>query len=954
MVKPAPVIAAEFTVTGEVPVEVSVNDRVVAVFSATLPKLRLAVLTESCGFGAAPVPFRATKAVPPVELLLIMIWPLPATAAVGSNWTWNVTDCVGFSVTGKLRATIVKPAPVIVAEFTVTGDVPVDVSVNDCVVGEFTATLPKFRLAALTDSCGLATAAPVPLSPTKAVPPVVELLVMVIWPLAAPTTVGSNWICSVTDCVGLNVVGKLPLTTVKPAPVIAAESTVTGDVPVEVSINACVVGEPTVTLPKLRLPVLTNNCGLAAAVLVPLNVTTVVPPVEELLLIVIAPLAGPAAVGSNWTCNVIVCAGFNIVGKLPPPTIVKPAPVIAAEFTVTGEVPVEVSVNDCVVGDFTVTLPKFSCPALNDNCGLVAAVLVPLKVTTGVAPVEELLLIVIAPLAGPTTVGSNWTCNVTDCDGFSVIGRATPPTKVKPVPVIAAEFTVTGDVPVDVNVTDCVVGEPTVTLPKLKLAVLTDNCGLTSAVLVPLKVTAAVPPVEESLLIVISPLAGPVAVGSNWTCSVTDCVGLSVTGKLLPMIVKPAPVIAAEFTVTGEVPVEVSVSDCVVGEFTVTLPKFSRATLTDNCGLAAAVLVPLKVTAVVPPVEELLLIVISPLAGPVAVGSNWTCSVTDCVGLSVNGKLLPMIVKPAPVIAAEFTVTGEVPDEVSVSDCVVGEFTVTLPKFSRATLTDNCGLGAAVLVPLKVTTVVALLDELLLIVISPLAGPVAVGSYWTCNVTACVGFNVVGKLPPTIVKPAPVITAEFTVTAAVPVEVSVNDWVVGESTVTLPKLRLAALTDNSGSDDGVVGGGGFDGGVVGGGVPAGIPVPLRATTAVLALDELLLMVICPLPAPADVGSYCTCNVIDWDGLSVTGKPLPPTRLNPAPVIDAEFTVTGDVPVDVSVSDCVVAVVTVTLPKFKLEALTVNCAALCDADPCPCIGTWATVSPCTPVSVTCPE
>ena len=88
-----------------------------------------------------------------------------------------------------------------------------------------------------------------------------------------------------------------------------------------------------------------------------------------------------------------------------------------------------------------------------------------------------------------------------------------------------------------------------------------------------------------------------------------------------------------------------------------------------------------------------------------------------------------MIVKPAPVIAAEFTVTGEVPVEVSVSDCVVGEFTVTLPKFRRATLTDNCGLGAAVLVPLKVTTVVALLDELLLIVISPLAGPVAVGSY---------------------------------------------------------------------------------------------------------------------------------------------------------------------------------------------------------------------------------
>jgi hypothetical protein len=45
MVKPAPVIAAEFTVTRVVPVDVSVNDRVAAVFTVTLPKLRLAALT---------------------------------------------------------------------------------------------------------------------------------------------------------------------------------------------------------------------------------------------------------------------------------------------------------------------------------------------------------------------------------------------------------------------------------------------------------------------------------------------------------------------------------------------------------------------------------------------------------------------------------------------------------------------------------------------------------------------------------------------------------------------------------------------------------------------------------------------------------------------------------------------------------------------------------------------
>ena len=99
-------------------------------------------------------------------------------------------------------------------------------------------------------------------------------------------------------------------------------------------------------------------------------------------------------------------------------------------------------------------------------------------------------------------------------------------------------------------------------------------------------------------------------------------------------------------------------------------------------------------------------------------------------------------------------------------------------------------------------------------------------------------------------------------------------------------------------------------------------VPFRATTVVLPVDELLLIVICPFADPAVVGRNCTCNVIDCVGLNVVGR-LPPTIVKPAPVIEAEFTVTGDVPVDVSVSDCVVAVLTVTLPKLRLAALIVN-------------------------------
>jgi hypothetical protein len=162
------------------------------------------------------------------------------------------------------------------------------------------------------------------------------------------------------------VAGRLPPTIVKPAPVIAAVFTVTGDVPVDVSLNDCVVDVFTITLPKLKVAALNANCGLGVAVLVPLRATTLVLPLDELLLIIICPLAAPVAVGSNWICNVIDWAGFNVVGRLPPITV-KPAPVIPAVFTVTGDVPVDVSVNDCVVDVFTVTLPKLKVAALSAN-----------------------------------------------------------------------------------------------------------------------------------------------------------------------------------------------------------------------------------------------------------------------------------------------------------------------------------------------------------------------------------------------------------------------------------------------------------------------------------------------------------------------------------------------------------------------------------------------------------
>lgn len=114
---------------------------------------------------------------------------------------------------------------------------------------------------------------------------------------------------------------------------------------------------------------LTNNCGFGAATPLSLKATITVLPVDELLVIESCPLALPVAVGANCTCNLMDWVGFSVAGKLPP-TIVKPVPVSTAELTVTGEVPVDVSVSVCAVVVFTVTLPKLDSLSSSTTAGL--------------------------------------------------------------------------------------------------------------------------------------------------------------------------------------------------------------------------------------------------------------------------------------------------------------------------------------------------------------------------------------------------------------------------------------------------------------------------------------------------------------------------------------------------------------------------------------------------------
>jgi hypothetical protein len=99
---------------------------------------------------------------------------------------------------------------------------------------------------------------------------------------------------------------------------------------------------------------------------------------------------------------------------------------------------------------------------------------------------------------------------------------------------------------------------------------------------------------------------------------------LRVTGNELPESANPAPTGVAELTVSAAVPDEVKVRVLVEVVFRVTEPKARVLALTVSCGVAAAVPVPLRLTMLVLPPEELLEMAMLPLAAPATVGSKLT------------------------------------------------------------------------------------------------------------------------------------------------------------------------------------------------------------------------------------------------------------------------------------------------------------------------------------------
>ena len=195
---------------------------------------------------------------------------------------------------------------------------------------------------------------------------------------------------------------------------------------------------------------------------------------------------------------------------------------------------------------------------------------------------------------------------------LNVKGKVGPETE-NPVPATVAALTTTGKVPVEVSVTDWVAGESRVTLPKAIVVALTLNRVVPDEPSEIAKVFDTLPAVAVSVTVAAVLTAETVAVKVALVApaaTVTEA-GTVTFELLLARLTANPPVAAAAFNVTVQLSVPAPVNEPLV----------------QVSPVSTGTPVPLRLTVVVVPVEELLVSVSDPVAAPAAVGSNCTVNV---------------------------------------------------------------------------------------------------------------------------------------------------------------------------------------------------------------------------------------------------------------------------------------------------------------------------------------
>lgn len=236
--------------------------------------------------------------------------------------------------------------------------------------------------------------------------------------------------------------------------------------------------------------------------------------------------------------------------------------------------------------------------------------------------------------------------------------------------------------------------------------------------------------------------------------------------------------VLAAVTVTAPVPVDFSVTVCVVAALTFSVPKEMLAALKPSVGTAAPRLMPnvsFTLPALAVTVSDCPVLTAATVAENVAVADP-AATVTE-EGTVTAELLLASFTANPPVAAAAFSVTVQ----------------ESVPDPEKAELVHVSPLSTGMPVPLRLTAVEFPVDESEASVSWPAAAPAAEGSNFTFSVADWPGLNSSGKLAPETEKPDPLMVAELMVSVAAPVELTAIDCTTDVPTLSLPKARLVEL-----------------------------------------------------------------------------------------------------------------------------------------------------------------
>ena len=394
----------------------------------------------------------------------------------------------------------------------------------------------------------------------------------------------------------------------------------------------------TLTLPKLILESLVLSTP-AAAVFAVRGMLSV--ELEALLPIDRLPLAAPPDCGVKVTLNVVLWPAARAIGKVRP-LKAKPVPVKFACVIVRLEPPALVRVSEMVCGEPACTLPKFRLDGVEVSVPAVATLAASGTLSVGL---EALLAIERLPLAAPLDCELKVTLNTVLWPAARVTGRFKP-VIAKPAPETFAWDTITLEPPELVRVSEMVCGVPACTLPKFRLdGVEVSDPAVTA---LPESGTASVP-FDASLANDTAALAAPPDCGLKVTLKAALWPAARVMGRFKPLTVKPELETLACDTVTLDPPELESAADKVCPLPSCTLPKLRLegfdssapgAVATAETGMLTTALGASLVTAML----------------PVALPADWGVKVTvkflRWPAPSVSGKLIPLILKPLPVMVA--------------------------------------------------------------------------------------------------------------------------------------------------------------------------------------------------------------------------------------------------------------------------------------------------------------